>query len=178
MAKSKPPTVAQKRAAKLDELKAVIRGRLARFWPKRAGRLRRLIGQPPPPGTTHVHFEIHDACNTLTVVVFAVGADGERDTAEPFGELLGGLQFPRFDAVPWDAYRRAIGRKAEPVIEEVLVEELSRLWVESGGAAYPLPAVIGWHDSSERCNLRQVSDSKASGEWSADYNEADARTRR
>ena len=153
MAKTKPPTVAQKRVAKLGELKALIRGRLARFWSKRAERLRRLIGQPPPPGTTHVRFEIHDACNTLTLIVFAMDADGEGDIAKPFGELLDGLQFPRFDAVPWDAYRQAIGRKAEPVIEEVLIEELCRLWAEAGGAAYPLPAVVGWHDSSEWYNL-------------------------
>ena len=153
MAKAKKSTDVQKRAATLAELKAVIRDRLARFWPRRAEQLREMASQLPPPGATHVRFEIFDACTTLRVCVYAVGADGDGDINHPFGELLDDLTFPRFDAVPWESYRRAIGRKAEPVIEEVLVEELRRLWGEAGGAGYPLPVVISWHDSVERHHL-------------------------
>lgn len=149
MAKAKKPTAAQQRAAKLTELKDAIRGRLARFWPRRAELLRQWASQPPPPGTTRLRFEIHDACTTLTVCLYAVGAGG----AEHMGDLMTDLSFPRFDAIPWEAYRRAIGRKAEPVIEEVLVEELRRLWAEAGGADYPVPVVIRWHDSSPAYDL-------------------------
>jgi hypothetical protein len=87
------------------------------------------------------------------VCVYAVGAEDSADVNDPFGDFMADLTFPRFDAISWDGYRRAIGRKAEPVIEEVLVEEIRRLWAEAGGAAYPLPVVIGWHDAPDRYDL-------------------------
>jgi hypothetical protein len=153
VAKAKKPTVTQQRAPKLVELKEIIRGRLARFWPRRAEQLRLITSQAPPTGITHVRFEIFDADTTLTVWVYAIGAEGDADVSDPFGELMSDLRFPRYDAISWDAYRRAIGRKAEPVIEEVLIEELRRLWTEVGGASYPVPVVIRWHDSSPAYDL-------------------------
>ncbi|WP_439625561.1 hypothetical protein [Gemmata sp.] len=149
MAKARKPTIAQQRTAKLAVLKVAIRGRLARFWPRRAEQLRRMATEALPPGTTHVRFEIHDACTTLSVCVYTVGAGG----ADHWADLMSDLVFPRFDSIPWESYRRAIGRKAEPVIEEVLIEELRRLWAEAGGAGYPVPVVIRWHDSSPAYDL-------------------------
>lgn len=164
MASAKKPTPVQKRAAKLAELKTLIRTRLARFWPKRAEQLRQIATAPPPPGTQYVRFEIFDACSTLSVSAYAVGAEDDADINFPFGDLFADITFPRYDAIPWAAYRRAIGRKAEPVIEEVLIQELGRLWVEAGGTSYPLPVVIGWHDAMhQRFDL--ATGKKVKGAW-------------
>jgi hypothetical protein len=100
--RAKSPTAAQKLAGEAGRVEAAIRTRLrgsGRDGSSGSG------GSRPPrrAGTTHVRFEIFDACSGLSVWVYAVGAEGGAD-ATTRSRLHERPAVPRVRRDPWASY--------------------------------------------------------------------------
>ena len=148
MAKRKDPDPAvaeQTRASLLSD----VRVRLAPLRQKAAARLGKVTARRPPRGAERLRFEMHDVCQTFSVVLFAEDdSPGGRYVASVFGEAA----IPGGAAVDWDGYWAA-GVDPWAVVQQAIIELVADAWADAGGAGYPLPAVICHHDDAREFDL-------------------------
>jgi hypothetical protein len=116
-----------------------------------ATKLGMVTAKRPPKGAERQRFEMHDVSQTFSVVLFAEDASpGGRYVASVFSEVA----IPGGAAVDWDGFW-AVGVDPWAVVQQAIVELVADAWADAGGAGYPLPAVICYHDDAREFDLRR-----------------------
>lgn len=144
------------------ELQAVFdrefRGHIERFRESLVAALRKLIVSPLPGGEFEVlSFEMQADWRYFPVCAFAMDREAikEKYFKPPFkGEVLpesAGPLIPK-RAIDQDRYEGA-GVATFESGARVLAEWFGECWHAAGGAAFPLPAYINLHDSSQYFDL-------------------------
>ena len=148
MAKRKDPDPVIAEQARVSLL-ADVRLRLARLRAKAATRLAKVTAKPQPKGATRLKFEMHDVCDTFSVQLHAENdSPGGRHITSVFSETA----IPGCTDVDWDSYW-TVGVDPWAVVREAIIGLVADAWADAGGAGYPLPAVISYHDDCREFDL-------------------------
>lgn len=148
MAKRKPSDPAAAEQTRVTLL-SDLRDRLAPLRPKAAAKLGKVTAKRPPKGAERLRFEMHEVCETFSIVLFAEGDNpGGQYVASVFSEAA----IPGGSDVDWDGFW-AVGVDPWATVKHALVELVADAWADAGGAKYPLPAVICQHDDAREFDL-------------------------
>lgn len=148
MAKRKDPDPVVAEQTRVSLL-ADVRLRLARLRTKAAAKLAKVTAKPPPKGANRLIFEMHDVCDTFSVELHAENdSPGGRHIAAVFNETA----IPGGTDVDWDSYW-TVGVDPWAVVQEAIIGLVADAWADAGGAVYPLPVVISYHDDAREFDL-------------------------